>query len=318
MAYFLATNVLSDTPPVLTPCIVSSGSQIITFPTIDGHQPYIIDTKLRWQSNSPEISDVYLMGNGHDISYGGGWYLKVSAGAGGNTWINVRDAQNNMGGKDPYYDYWYDVLCGPKRSKFYNLDTTYSTLSGDVKDYPMALFGISQFPTKLASIALARTKVTLEEVLIMDLVPVNEFYTNYKLMDNTPLDTENSGWIVYPTGNRVDYAPQILTHVRIVLKYQDNNGVWHYSTPIFIPRESVNGGITDFPFTDGGQITNIQLKPDRVQYIFYDITGATKTEFPIYADIRVCRDSKEGGFYDTIGNKYYFSETATPLVYTEL
>jgi hypothetical protein len=29
-------------------------------------------------------------------------------------------------------------------------------------------------------------------------------------------------------------------------------------------------------------------------------------------------DSKEGGFYDTVNNKYYFSETSTPLVYSEL
>ena len=166
-------------------------------------------------------------------------------------------------------------------------------------------------------VALGRVKIYNSDVLIMDLVPINEFYNKYKLMDNTPLNTVY-GWNAYPTGNRVDYAPQILTHVRIVLKYQDNSGTWHYSTPCFIAKESVNGGVTDIPFTDGGQITNIQLRPDKSQYIFHDISGATKDEFPIYADIRVCRDSKEGGFYDTIGNNYYFSETATPLVYTEL
>lgn len=316
MAYFRCTEIGNATPSPKTPCLVSSGSQIITFPTIDGNHPYIIDTKLRWQSNSPEVNEVFLMGNGLDTAYGGGWCLRVTAGASGASWINVGDAQGNKGGKDPYYDYWYDVLCGPKRSKFYDLDKTYSTMSGGVKDLPMSLFGVSQFPNKLASIALARTKVTLEEVLIMDLIPINEFYTNYKLIDNALLST-SSGWNTYPTNLVISDAPQILTHVRIELKYQDHNNLWH-STSYIMPRADITGNGPIIPFTDGGPISEIFLKVDNRAYIFVSVTGATKDEFPIYADIRVCRNSKEGGFYDTVNNKYYFSETSTPLVYSEL
>ena len=323
MAYFRCTEIGNTTPSPKTPCIVSSGSQLLTIPTIDGHQPYIIDTKIRLPGASPSTVNSYFLGNGHDTSYGGGWYLKFTNGSYNSSggWIRLYDSHNTMiGDINPPQDIWFDVLCGPKRTKFYNINTSYDTMPGDesIKDYKLSLFGITQFPTtNLASIALARTKITLDDVLVADLVPINEFYNKYKLMDNTPLNTVY-GWNAYPTGNRVDYAPQILTHVRIVLKYQDNSGTWHYSTPCFIAKESVNGGVTDIPFTDGGQITNIQLRPDKSLYIFHDISGATKDEFPIYADIRVCRDSKEGGFYDTIGNEYYFSETATPLVYTEL
>ena len=164
-------------------------------------------------------------------------------------------------------------------------------------------------------IGIGRTKLYKNDVLLADLVPVNEFYNNYKLIDNTPLST-SSGWTSYPTSLAVSDAPQILTHVRIELKYQDHNNLWH-STSYIMPRANVTGNGPIVPFTDGGPISKVTLKVDNRAYILLNVTGATRTEFPIYADIRVCRDSKEGGFYDTINNKYYFSNTSTPLTYTE-
>lgn len=314
MAYFLATNVLSTTPPEKTPCLVSSGSQIITFPTIDGNQPYIIDTKLRWQSNSPAVYDTYLMGNGHDTDNGGGWYLRVSAGGAGNSWINVRDAHDGKMGKDPYYDYWYNnVLCGPKRTKFYDLNDTYSSITGNVKDYPMALFGISQFPNKLASIALARTKVSLEDVTVMDLVPVNEFAKTYFLLNNA--EFTYSGQKIYLNSN-ISSVSAIRDTVCMEVSYIDSDNVVHKSPNYTILKSHFDGGgwgVTVNSTFDDGKTMSSTLENSRV--ILGNLpSGATKVVISVY----ITGSTKEGCFYDTVNNKYYFSETSTPLVYSEL
>ena len=315
MAYFRCTEIGNATPSPKTPCLVSSGSQIITFPTIDGNQPYIIDTKLKWQSNSPETTGVYLMGNGHDTNYGGGWCLRVSAGASGNSWINVKDAHGQAyGGRDPYYDYWYDVLCGPKRSKFYDLNETYSSMSGDVKDLPMALFGISQFPTKLASIALARTKVTLEDVTVLDLIPVNDYARTYVLLNNVEYTGTNQKMYY---GVNISSVSAIRDTVRLHVTYLDTNGLIHTSTDYTIAKSHFdNGGSYVVPTItfDDGKTMNFALENSRLNSTSNIPSGAVK----VIVNLSITGSNKEGQFYDTVNNKYYFSETVTPLVYTEL
>ena len=310
MAYFRCTEIGNATPSPKTPCICANHAQFITLP-IDSTQPYVISGKLRL-FNGYSSEDTFI-GSGDDQQ----WitYIRNSK------YLVHRHphAYIDDGSSGFSTDTWYEFIDGKYVTEIQGLwtKTQQTFVPGDTTN--ITLFGDNRNSTQYYSnCAFSRLNVSLNDVTVMDLVPINEFYNNYMLINNTPLDATSGGWVAYPTGNRVDYAPQILTHVRIVLKYQDNNGVWHYSTPCFIPKGSVNGGITDIPFTDGGQITNIQLRPDKTQYIFHSITGATKTEFPIYADIRVCREAIEGGFYDVVNDRYYFSETATPLVYSEL
>ena len=315
MAYFLATNVLSTTPPEKTPCLVSSGSQIITFPTINGNQPYIIDTKLRWQSNSLEVSGVYLMGNAEDTSYGGGWYLKHTMGGSGTPYIRIYDAHGSkIGDINPYTDIWFDVLCGPKRTKFYNVNTSYGSMPGDVKDYPMALFGISQFPDKLASIALARTKVTLEDVTVMDLVPVNEFAKAVDLLNNGEYTGYN--WLAFSSS--ISSLTPIRDILRLDARYLDDEGVMHYAEPYTISLSDFASASYDVrPYTtyDNGAQNQWVITNNR---LYYQGNSLPSHGVKAFADVYITGSTKEGCFYDTVNDKYYFSETSTPLVYTEL
>ena len=213
MAYFLATNVLNDTPPALTPCIVSSGQQLLTIPTIDGHQPYIIDTKIRLPGASPSAVNSYFLGNGHDTSYGGGWYLRFTNGSytsqGG--WIRLYDSHGTkIGDINPPQDIWFNVLCGPKRTKFANVvDASYDTMPGDdtIKDYKLSLFGITQSPSSnLSSIAIARTKITLDDVLVADLVPVNAYNEDRDATEGGFYDIVNDKYYFSNTSTPLVYS----------------------------------------------------------------------------------------------------------------
>lgn len=209
MAYFLATNVLSDTPPVLTPCICSSRNQYIQLDNIDATQPYIIESKIRLFGNNPGSTGDDYLGNYADTNYGNSWRLYNNGGSYSSSggWSRFQDSHGRID-KNPCIDIWFDLQEGPTIFKLGSDGNTYSFPTYTNADYPLCLFGLPDRPNNRSACALARTKITLNDVLVADLVPVNAYNED--------------------------------------------------------------------------------------------------------------RDAKEGGFYDIVNDKYYFSSTSTPLVYSEL
>lgn len=207
MAYFLATNVLSDTPPVLTPCICSSRSQYIQLDNIDGTQPYIVESKIRLFGNNPGSSGDDYLGNYADTSYGNSWRFYNGGGSYSSTggWSRFQDSHSRID-KNPCADIWFDFQEGPAIFKLGGDGNTYSFPTYTNADYPLCLFGLPDRPNNRSACALARTKITLNDVLVADLVPVNAYNEDRGAKEGGFYDVVNDKYYFSDTSTPLVYS----------------------------------------------------------------------------------------------------------------
>lgn len=315
MAFFLATNVLSDTPPVLTPCICSSRSQYIQLDNIDGTQPYIIESKIRLFGNNPGSTGDDYLGNYADTSYGNSWRLYNNGGSYSSSggWSRFQDSHNRID-KNPCIDTWFDLQEGPAIFKLGGEGNTYSFPTYTNADYPLCLFGLPDRPNNRSACALARTKITLNDVLVADLVPVNEFAKAVDLLNNG--EYTQYSWL-YLSSSISSLTP-IRDTIRLDARYLDDEGVMHYAEPFTISvSDFASGGYDVRPYTtyDNGEQNQWVITNDR---LYYQEETVPPHGVKVFADVYITGSTKEGQFYDTVNDKYYFSNTSTPLVYSEL
>lgn len=320
MAYFLATNVLSDTPPEKIPCICSNRNQYIKFDNIDATQPYSVDTKIRLFGNNPGTTGDDYLGNFADTAYGYSWRLYNNGGSYSSTnpgWSRFQDAHARIDW-NPAADRWFDLKQGPS---IFMMSDGYSWQGNSYSfpsplytnaDYPLCLFGLPDRPNNRSACAFARTKIILDEVAVADLVPINIINNRaHTFVD----EGEYLGYSYIDYDRRIDTANELRDYLRVEAYYVDENNVKHYATPYIIALSDFTGDVRPYLTFDDGQQKQIVITSNRLYYQdAYLPTGATKVVMSLYnAGL-----TKEGGFYDIINDKYYFSNTSTPLVYSEL
>lgn len=307
MAFFLATNVLNDTPPEKTPCLVSSRSQKITLP-FDETQPYIINGKLRLLSNNKPSRYDMILGSGLDF-----WGLYINNDAGDRLMHKLAYKYETAS-----FDTWYEFTDGSHITEVKGLwaKASQAFSSGTSGKY-LTLFSSldGNLNRKYAPCALSRLNITLDDVLVADLVPINAVNTDATiLLDNA----EFLGYNYQSYSASLRNITPIRDTLRLRTRYLDTNGVMHYGEDYTIAISDLSAASWDVrPWTtfDDGQQVQWVIQDNKLYYQQNDLpTGAVK----VFADVTVSGTQKEGGFYDTINNKYYFSETSTPLVYSEL
>jgi len=309
MAFFLATNVLSTTPPDLTPGIVSSRQQYIELP-IDATQAYIVNSKIRLMGNNVTQNGDDYLGNYADTSYGNSWRFYCGGGSydssGG--WSRFQDSHARID-MNPCADVWFDFQEGPTIFKLDGSGNTYSFPSYENANYPLCLFGLPDRPNNRSACALARTTITLDNNTVMDLIPINEIGKVDTIAEQWFTDKGNI--IINPT---ITNRTFIRDYLRIETKLEDSNGVIHFADPMNISLSNFTPGVGGWFTYDNGMQSYIDVFNDQIRLGGKYPAGAARVFVGLYNS----GNTKEGGFYDIVNDKYYFSNTSTPLVYSEL
>ena len=309
MAFFLATNVLDTTPPVKTPCLVSSKSQMITMP-FDATQPHILHGKFRLLSDSKMTNDDLLWG-----TYASEWGLICNS-YDGNALMH-REAYNYNTSPIPF-DTWFEFTDAKHITEISNVWSRSTTTFTPGSTYPFTIFAAkdSNLSRHWGAFALSAFDVTLDDVKVLDMVPVNERVSVFDLIKDK---SYTGGYEAYGYADNVDLRTStfLRTDLRLSSKYLDADDVWHYAPDEYFTiadETATQYGITINPVFDDGEVGNFLVTHTQMYNMAALPEGAKRFE----ATLSNVHSTREGCFYDKVNNKYYFSETSTPLVYSEL
>ena len=304
MAYFLATNVLSDTPPSVIPYIFGNTNQYIKIPIVD-YDATKVETDIYITKAS--LSGSAIMGS----QWGGGNWLLAQDGN-----LSWMTSPRTTFASSPI------VVGGHKLVMDLENGSTYDGVSvsspgatvGCVNKN-ICLFASSDTGGNKADVGIGRTKFYNHGTMLADLVPVNVVNTDATvLLDNA----EFLGYDYESYSADLRNITPIRDTLRLRTRYLDTDGVMHYADDYTIAISDLSAASWDVrPYTtfDDDQQVQWVIQSNKLYYQMNSLpTGAVK----VFADVTVSGTQKEGGFYDIVNDKYYFSDTSTPLVYSEL
>ena len=181
----------------------------------------------------------------------------------------------------------------------------------------LALFGRPYDGNYTFNGGIGRTKLYKSDVLLMDLVPVNKRVSVFDLIKDQDF-VGNYDTMTYNDGVVLGTSTFTRTHLCFSSRCLDSNGDWHYADDIYVAITDVTStqyGLTVNPVFDNGIVGDFLISNSSLGNNMETLpTGITK----FVVTLSNVHSTKEGCFFDTIGQKYYFSNTAVPLEYSEL